>query len=57
MPGKDESLLNLLTGLSWRISVLIAAVAYVLFRIVIPAIPIGDDQVRAIVRGASMAAA
>lgn len=32
MPGKDESLLNLLTGLSWRISVLIAAVAYVLFR-------------------------
>ena len=56
MPRKDESLLNLLTRLPWQYRVLAAAAAYVLFRFVLPAVPVGNPTVRSVLQGASMVA-
>ena len=48
MPRKDESFLNLLTRLPWQYSVLAAAGAYVFFRFVLPAIPVGNPMVKSL---------
>ena len=53
MSRKDESLLNLLTRLPWQVSVLAAGVAYVFFRFVVPAIPVGNPAVKSFVQGVS----
>ena len=56
MPRKDESLLNLITRLPWQYSVLVAAAAYVLFRFIIPAIPVENPTVRSVLQGVSTVA-
>jgi restriction system protein len=56
MGRKDESLLNLLTRLPWQVSVLVAAGAYVFFRFVLPAIPVGNPLIKSVLQGVSMVA-
>jgi restriction system protein len=56
MARKDESLLNLLTRLPWQVSVVVAAVAYVLLRFVLPAIPVENPVVQSVLQGVSKAA-
>ena len=56
MSRKDESLLNLLTRLPWQCSVIVAAVAYILLRFVLPSISVGDPIAGGMIKGFSMMA-
>ena len=56
MAGKDESVLNLLVECPWGISVLVAGIAFVSLRFILPSIDFGSMAANAFAKGLSGAA-
>jgi restriction system protein len=56
MARKDESILNLLVECPWWISVLVAGIAFVSLRFILPSIDFGSMAVNAFAKGLSGAA-